>query len=169
MQPDEQVLASLGRHPIGLVYIYLEAIAAVVAIAGLVIFLAPSFFSELNSQENITLTVVLILLVGLVAFVLLLLTSVYRANKLTITNKAVIQTLQQGPFAQKTSRLSMADVEDVTSNQKGILQTLFNYGTLLVETSGEMKNFHFSYCPNPSQYALTISQARQKYAEVHGG
>jgi PH (Pleckstrin Homology) domain-containing protein len=169
LQPGEQVLATFRRHPIGLVYIYLETIAAAAAIAALIIVLAPDFFGELTNQENIMLTFILVLLVGLVVFVLLLLTSVYRANRLTITNKAVIQTLQRGPFSQKMSRLSMADVEDVTSDQKGLLQTIFNYGILNVETSGELKNFVFPFCPNPSLYATTVSEARQKYAETFGG
>jgi hypothetical protein len=45
------------------------------------------------------------------------------------------------------------------------LQTIFNYGTLTVETAGEMRNFVFPYCPNPNKYADQILDARQAYAD----
>jgi hypothetical protein len=58
-------------------------------------------------------------------------------------------------------------VEDVSAEQKGFLPTFFNYGTLVVQTAGEMENFVFPYCPNPNKYADRILDARQAYADQH--
>jgi hypothetical protein len=168
MRPGEKLLAEIRRHPIGLVFIYLQVLAAVTAAIALVLVIAPDFLRNLSGEENTFLILFAILFVGLGVFVLLLATSVYRQNRLIITNHAVAQTLQSGPFSQKMSRLSMADVEDVTADQKGILPTIFNYGVLTVETSGELKNFVFKYCPDPNRYATLVSEARQTYAANPG-
>jgi hypothetical protein len=59
----------------------------------------------------------------------------------------------------------MANVEDVTAEQKGILATIFGYGTLMVQTAGERENFTFYYCPDPNTYASRIIEAHQTYVE----
>jgi len=169
LESGEQVLATIKRHPIGLVVIYLQALGAVIALGGLAFLLAPDFLRDLSGEAYTLLTVFSILMLALLAFVLMLATSVYRQNRLIITDHGIVQTLQKGPFGRKTSRLSMSDVEDVTSEQKGILQTIFNYGTLNVETAGELKNFVFPYAPNPSHYANIIVDARHKFAKDPGG
>ena len=138
---------------------------AAVALAALTVVLVPGFFSRLSAQSHGLLTLAAILLMALVIVILLLATSVYRQNTLVVTDKGIVQTLQAGPFARKTSRLSMADVEDVSADQKGILPSVFNYGTLVVETSAELKNFEFKYCPDPSQVANQVGQARQNFVQ----
>jgi hypothetical protein len=67
-------------------------------------------------------------------------------------------------FIRKVSRLSMANVEDVTAEQRGILATIFNYGTLTIQTAGTMENFIFTYCPRPNDFAHRVLEARQAYA-----
>jgi uncharacterized membrane protein YdbT with pleckstrin-like domain len=84
---------------------------------------------------------------------------------LLVTDMNLVQILQKGLFVRKVSRLSMSNVEDVTAEQKGILPTIFNYGTLTVQTAGEMENFVFPYCPNPNKYADRILDARQAFVD----
>ena len=43
---------------------------------------------------------------------------------------------EEGELPNVVERNSMANVEDVTAIQKGMLATMFNYGTLKVETAG---------------------------------
>jgi len=57
----------------------------------------------------------------------------------------------------------------VTSEKNGLLATIFNYGTLHIETSGELRNFAFTYCPDPERYAREVLEARQKFAESTSG
>ena len=62
----------------------------------------------------------------------------------------------------------MANIEDVTASQTGILPTIFNYGTLHIETAGEQNNFIFLYCPNPNAYAKALLDARLNFITDHG-
>jgi guanylate kinase len=59
----------------------------------------------------------------------------------------------------------MSNVEDVSEEQRGILASIFSYGTLTVQTAGEMENFIFTLCPNPAALADRIIEARQAYAQ----
>jgi uncharacterized membrane protein YdbT with pleckstrin-like domain len=75
--------------------------------------------------------------------------------------------MQKTLFNRKVSRLSMSNVEDVNEEQRGIIASIFNYGTLTVQTAGTEDNFIFTMCPNPAQLADKIIEARQAYAKSH--
>lgn len=162
---NEHVVTVVHRTIIGLVYIYLFALAAVIALIALSIFAFPSIFSSLSANSNMLLMAGIVFAIALVFFILFIATYVYRQNKLIVTDQNLVQILQGGLFARKVSRLSVSNVEDVTADQHGFLPTIFNYGTLIVETAGEMKNFIFPYCPNPNIFADQILDARQAYAD----
>jgi membrane protein YdbS with pleckstrin-like domain len=160
LEPNEHVLTVIKRHFIGLVFAYLQVLAAFVALVALAAVVLPGFINDLTAGTSATLTIAAILLLTLLVLVLFLVTTIYWQNKLVLTDQALLQTLQTGPFHQKVSRLDMADIQDVTTEQKGLLPTIFNYGTLHVETAGELRNFAFKYTPDPSRYATMIIEAR---------
>jgi uncharacterized membrane protein YdbT with pleckstrin-like domain len=162
---DEHVVTVVHRSIIGLVYIYLFALAAVVALIALAVLAFPSIFSSLSDNSNMLVLAGTVFAVALIFFILFIATYIYRQNKLIVTDQNLIQILQGGLFARKVSRLSVSNVEDVSANQRGFLPTFFNYGTLVVQTAGEMENFIFPYCPNPNKFADQILDARQAYAD----
>jgi uncharacterized membrane protein YdbT with pleckstrin-like domain len=162
---DEHVVTVVHRSIIGLVYIYLFALAAVVALIALAVLAFPSIFSSLSDNSNMLVLAGMVFAIALVFFILFIATYVYRQSKLIVTDQNLIQILQGGLFSRKISRLSVSNVEDVTADQHGFLPTIFDYGTLVVETAGEMKNFIFPYCTNPNKFADQILDARQAYAD----
>jgi len=106
--------------------------------------------------------------VFLIGLILSLATFVYRKSKLTVTDKNVVQIIQNGLLNRKVSQLSLANVEDVTSEQKGIFSNLFSYGVLNIETAGEQTNFYFNYCPNPHRVAKIILHAKDDFMIATG-
>lgn len=60
----------------------------------------------------------------------------YYYDIIFITNERIINVAQEGLLARRTSELSMRQVENVTAQQHGFLRSLFNFGTLIVETAG---------------------------------
>jgi uncharacterized membrane protein YdbT with pleckstrin-like domain len=164
LNADEHIVTVVHRSIIGLVYIYLFALSAVIALLALAVLAFPSIFSSLSVNSNMLLFAAMVFSIALIFFILFIATYVYRQSKLIVTDQNLIQILQNGLFSRKVSRLSVSNVEDVSADQHGFLQTLFIYGTLTVETAGEMKNFVFPYCPNPNKYADQILDARQAYA-----
>lgn len=158
------MLVIVHRHPIGLIVIYLEALLGLAALAALAIFVAPDVFKDLSSETNRLIVGGTIFAVAILVFVLFVATYVYRQSRLLVTDKSLVEVLQKSLFIRHISRLSMSNVEDVTSEQRGILATIFDFGTLTIQTAGEEDNFIFPTCPDPNKYAHQILEARQAYA-----
>jgi signal transduction histidine kinase len=146
--------------------IVIAGVAAFFAIGAIV---APDLLSGFSEEDFSFLTLATILVLALVVVILVIVTNIYRHNSLIITDKETIQVLQRGVFQVKVSHLSHADIEDITAEQNGLMPTLFNFGTLHIETSGELKNFAFTYCPDPTRYARIVLDARQSFNETPSG
>jgi hypothetical protein len=153
----------IRRHPIGLVFIYLQAFFALAAIVLLAFLVVPSTTGHLSNTAMDTIDAVALLFVGFMGIILMVATIVYRRNQLIVTDHDIEEINQRSLVARKVSRLELNDVEDVAAEQKGILQTMFGYGTLTVETAGAIDNFVFTYCPHPGQYSQRILEARARY------
>lgn len=165
LEPGESVLTVVHRSVIGLVGIYLVAFLAVGAIMALVITTAPGTFKTSSANISGSLTAIFILSAVLLVLILFTATYIYRQSRLLVTDRSLIQIMQKTLFIRKVSRLSMSNVEDVSEEQRGILASIFNYGTLVVQTAGEMENFIFTLCPGPTRLADKIIDARQAYAK----
>jgi uncharacterized membrane protein YdbT with pleckstrin-like domain len=164
LEPGEHILTVVHRSIIALIGVYLEIIAGVAALVALILVLSPNTFRDISNGSSNSLLAIAVLFIALVIIILALVTYIYLQNKLLITDRSLIQITQRGPFAHKASRLSMSNVEDVSANQRGLLATIFGYGTLLVQTAGTLDNFEFTYCPNPNTHAHQILESREAYA-----
>lgn len=163
---DTTVIAIIKRHPFGLVALYLQAIIGLGVAFGLILFLIPTLLDDVASQQARHLLLILgVVASAVTALFLVIATYVYRNNQWTVTDDSIQQLQQTGVFKRQTSELSMANIEDITSEQNGFLATAFGFGTLKVETAGERSNFHFQYCPKPNKYAQIILEARERYIE----
>ncbi len=165
LTPSETMLAIVHRHPIGLIGLYLAALIGIIVVIGFFVLVTPNLLDNLFKQSSRALLGGIIFAVAILIFFLFVSTYVYRQSRLIITNKSLVEINQVSLFIRKVARLSMSNVEDVNSDQRGILATFFNYGTLTIQTAGEMDNFVFKYCPTPVKYADIILEARQAYAE----
>lgn len=88
----------------------------------------------------------------------------YKKTLMVATNCSIVYVQQRGLFFHKVSRLSMADVEDVSSSQRGVLPSIFNFGTLRIQTAGGLPNFTFRNCPQPIHMTKIILKARDQYS-----
>lgn len=165
LEPNEQILSVVHKHIIGIIGLYFGIFGALIAIVVFVGTVTPDIFSNLSSQSNRALLGGMLLAATILLLFLFVSNYVYRQSRLIITDRSLVQMLQKSLFIKKISRLNFANVEDVSAEQRGILSTMFGYGTLRIQTAGASENFIFNYCPNPSVYADIIIEARQQYAE----
>ena len=169
LEDGEQPIMVVRKSIIVLIGLYLEVLLGVAAFAALLWVIRPATLDDLIdglivSQSPASFAIA-VLVVALIAFILLLVTLIYLANQLIVAERSLIQVTQRGPFSNKAARLSFSNVEDVSANQSGLLATVFNYGTLTVQTAGTLENFIFTYCPNPNSLAHEILEAQQAYAQ----
>lgn len=73
----------------------------------------------------------------------------YYLDTWIITNERIINIEQEGFFSRTISDLRLFRVQDVTSEVKGVLPTMFGYGNVYVQTAGEQNRFNFEQVPDP--------------------
>jgi membrane protein YdbS with pleckstrin-like domain len=160
--PDEKIMCVVYQHPFGIIVIYIASFLCLVGALALSLLLLPNLIGdgfEVYGAFGV-LTVLIALLVGLL---LVLATFVYRQSRLTVTDRNVVQIVQKGILFRAVSQISLANVEDVTVEQKGIFSNYLNFGTLKIETAGEQANFNFSFCPNANRVAHIILEAKDNF------
>ena len=166
LQPGEQIVANVKRHPFGIIQLYIAALLGIGVAAVVAFLLVPSFLNQYGNGSGMSLVVVgLVLIVALLVLILGVATSVYWQNEWVITTDSITQIVQSSLFNRQVSQLSMENLEDVTVNQDGIIPHMFNFGTLKVETAGERSKFIFPYCPNPNEYARQILEIHEHFLE----
>ncbi len=165
--PGESKLVEIRKHPFGIISLYLQTLIGMTIALGLMYILLNQFVSEDNSSQlHSAFALVAILGVGATLLVLFVAGFIYHQNYLLVTNKNITEVLQRTLFNRQVSELSMANIEDISSFQKGVFATMFNYGTMVVETAGEQNNFIFTFCPRPSYHCKVLLDARQKFVEA---
>lgn len=168
LQPGEQVICHIKRHPFGIISTYIGGLFAIGVAVGLGL-LAPNIAESYNYQGDVnSMAIALVLLVSIaVGLALFIATYVYWQNQWIVTDDSVTQINQDGLFGKRTGQLSMGHLEDVTVDKSGLIQTMFNFGTLKVETAGERSKFVFPYCPDPDMYARKILEVREAFMYRH--
>lgn len=160
---DDKIVMRIHKHLIGLAYSYVLVFVAGAGSLGILFWGTNNLFDSIDSSLVILVAAGVAMVLSLM---LGLMTIVYTANSLTLTNEEIQQILQTGLFSKKMSHLSLANVEDVTYEQNGFLPTLFNYGIVRIETAGEQANFTFTYCPRPEDCTRLVMDTREKYLET---
>lgn len=96
---------------------------------------------------------------------------IYNGNKLFITNRRVIQLVMSTLVSSSVNMIDLTAVEDVSFRQDGIMQKLFNFGTLRLATVGDETTYTFPYAKiSPADLKavselITDAKKRAKRAE----
>lgn len=162
MQPGERIICEIRRHPFGLLGLY--AVAFLVGVATLGVALAvPYFASFMTTEQKVGVELAAGLILVVTALIAWIGVYVYKANRWIVTSDSITQVSQTGLFNTRSSQMSLANLEDVSARQDGILQQMLGYGVLTVETAGERSKFVFNFCPNPNEYARKIIAVHEEF------
>lgn len=91
---------------------------------------------------------------------------VWWQNRLFITDENIVDMDQVGLFQRTIATLRLSRVQDISVQVKGPMQTIFQYGTVTIQTAGEKELFHFDYVPNPYAVKAIIVETYEKFAET---
>lgn len=161
----EVVLMKVHRHIIGilapvLVTTFVLCFLVTVWIMYPVI-VEQNVIMGLPSTEAASLLLVpLILLVSLFGYIAIW---IYMRNTFFLTNESVIQEIQHSLFSKHEQTVSLGSIEDVSFRQDGLLQTIFNYGTIRLSTEGEETTYRFHYVSNPKQQVAVLNNAVESF------
>lgn len=168
MAEGETIVKEIRRHPAGLIPIYAMSALVLVVFFWFVSVLINSEFVESLNINDFVWSALLIVLIVLTIVAIVLMRQIYWANELIITNENVVQILRRSLFSQDVAQVNLGKVQDVSVAQRGFWQFTWKYGTVIIETAGEVASYHFKYAPNPNEIASAIIQAHDDYIALHG-
>jgi len=163
LSAGEFVLHDVHRHPIGLFAPISIASLVVLAILA-VLFSYPVIAESYSLTVGLgALSVVSIALIMLVALFTYIAVWVYLKNRLILTNESVIQEIQHSLFSKHEQTVSLGSVEDASYRQNGVIQMLFNYGSIRLSTEGEETTYRFYYVENPKKQVAVLTNAVEAF------
>ena len=88
---------------------------------------------------------------------------VYLQNQFFMTNESVIQEVQESLFMRREQTVSLGSIEDASFKQNGILQTVFDYGTIRLSTEGQETTYVFRYVAHPKRQIAILNNAIEAF------
>ena len=166
LSKGEYVIQAVRRHPIGLIIpMALGIIIIALAFSLLVNYVAFADYFKLEgslaSPAAITLPILLFcILVGIGMFITYY---VYVNNRFFLTNESVIQEIQVSLFSRKEQTVSLANIEDASYTQEGLIQLIFDYGSIRLSTEGDETTYRFTYVAHPKLHIATLNNAVEAF------
>ena len=165
LSEGEFVILDIKRHPIGmLIPIFVTGVLL------LAIFTFGALYPTMYEQAAgaimpspaamfgiIILISALVVLGGAVAL------WVYLQNQFFMTNESVVQEVQESLFMRREQTVSLGSIEDASFKQNGILQTVFDYGTIRLSTEGQETTYVFRYVTHPKRQIAILNNAIESF------
>lgn len=83
-------------------------------------------------------------------------------NVTILTDERLIDINFDNLLNKRFAEAKIEMIQDVSSKTGGVSQTLFNYGTVLIQTAAEIPNFNLEMVPNPNLVLKIIKEMRQE-------
>jgi hypothetical protein len=161
----EYVVLQLQRHPIGL-FMPIGVACLIIILLLSVLFSYPIIMMDTANDMMpglglvAVVTLSLVALVGLFTYVTVW---VYLRNRFFLTNESVIQELQYSLFSRREQTASLGSIEDVSYHQSGLIETMFNYGSIRLSTEGDETTYRFYYVSDPKKQTSQLTNAVEAF------
>lgn len=149
-QTDEQVILLLRAHPITQISWVFNCVLLLIVLGVANVFLG----TVLNQSQRL-----FVLLFG-IAFIFsygLLNFLYWFFNVGLITNKRILDIDFSGVTYKEITETQLEKVEDITSKSSGYIGSLFNFGSIYIQTAGQETNVEFINIPDPSEAVRIIN------------
>ncbi len=164
---DESVY--IFARPYFLAFLPWFAIGFLLLVIGIsFVFVGSSVFPEVNTDpfaHNIFVLITSAYFLLLVPFLTVAFIDFYYDIHI-VTDQRVIDIDQNALFARDVSTLSLDQVQDATARNKGVLSNIFNFGDVVIQTSGAQQFFEFHNVLHPTEIATIVldlaDQAKQR-------
>ena len=173
-QPHERVVIFLRAHPFALIKIAIIFLMLLITPI-LVIFLlwtdvAPLLANAWAGPLLTLLSATYLLVLWMFTFQSFI---DYYLDTWIVTNERIINTEQHGLFHRVVSELHLSQIQDVTAELEGVLQSFLVFGDVHIQTAGERTRFEFKDVANPEKVKQNIlrlieEDKRRHHAERQG-
>lgn len=163
LEKDENIVIEVRKHPF--VFIVHTLVSLFFALAPLLAFILIRFATDFTiTPKNYWLLLCGYGLWVLVMWVIYFIQwTDYYLDVWYITDKKIYDVLQKGFFHRQISVLRFDAIQDVTVEIKGVIPTLFDFGTIHVQTAGETSvDFTLTDARSPHKIKTVISDLLSK-------
>lgn len=166
LNPNEQIVLIVRKHWIAILGQVMVLVFA--ALAPLAIFVAlPIFvpsFPGWGTAHLIYLATFLYSILLMVSWLTFFFAwTKYHLDIWVVTTHRIFIVEQQSMFNREISSLTLDKIQDLTIELEGFLSTMLKFGTILVETAGEHKNFEFTNARNPEAIKVAINSIQKDF------
>lgn len=152
----EVIVMLLRKHPITQIpWILLALVLAVIPL-----FIDPgAILSFLPSNYQIAITI------SWYAFLLTIILESFLSwyfNVYIITDERVVDVDFDSLIYRNITSAKLENIEDITAEAGGVLQTVFNYGTVIIQTAGAVDRIEFEQVPNPNLLIKLLNELLQE-------
>lgn len=166
--PNETVVLFLRRHWIDLIKIFFFSgvLFVLPLVIGLLItFANPELLAHVFWGPTLAATTVAYMIVVLVLTCTEL--TDYWLDVWIVTNERIINTEQHGLFNRIVSEVFLHQIQDITSEQKGLVATFLTFGNVYIQTAAERERFLFKNIDNPDDVKIAISGLAKTCKDKH--
>jgi len=152
LDPEEKIIKEVRKHW----FVFLVRLLFLIAVAFLPIIaywllnsrLIPFEVNLTDRISTLAYFLYLIWLIGVWVAIFIEWTDYY-LDVWYITNKRIVDIDQIGLFHREISSLQYSKIQDITTETKGVIATILNFGDIHVETAGEQRKIIIenSYSP----------------------
>lgn len=149
-QRNEEIILVLRAHPVTQIPWIFNSLIFLLIVIPLNLFI-PSFlsFAQIFLFDLFSLTAIL----AYIWFNFL----GWFFNLGVVTNKRIIDIDYHAVIYKEVTETNLSKVEDVTTKSGGFFSSLFNYGTVFVQTAGTEVNIEFFDIPRPAEVTKIIN------------
>ncbi|MCD6194876.1 hypothetical protein J7K05_01580 [bacterium] len=162
LEEGEEIVIFLHRHWLAMLPVFLAVL--VLILFPILVFVAYSYFdlSLLLEEWGLLVSPSKILAFFFAVYFLfldffcLVAWIQYYLDVTILTNRRLVDIEQVNIFQRQVASTDLVYIQDVSSEVKGFLPSLLDYGRVVVQTAGERPNFILENIPHPSAVARQI-------------
>lgn len=178
--PDERIVATARKH----VFVLIGELLPICVLLALPFFVLPfipesvSLSRFIPSEEEIIVAVSIdnaVILFSLAIWSLLLWMRLfwiwldYYLDVWIITNHRLIDIEQKGFFNRNVANVRLDFIQDVTFEINGVIASLFNFGSIEIQTAGEMRHFTLHGVSHPEKLRDILVQIKTEEKKGKSG
>jgi len=152
LKPNETIKNLIRKHVV--------TVIPQLALA-LVFIVIPFFFLFPLFSLGIFGVVIFFALVLIGIFIALRLLYIWDADSLIITNYRIVDIDQSGILSRRVSEINLSDIKHTSWNKKGILQTLFNMGTVTIRSNNSDVELELNNVSRPQAIHEEINNLKE--------
>lgn len=157
LQDGERVILLTRRHWLYFVPKFAGyALAAIVPVVVLLAILAGT--GNLKGTGLAASLIVSALWIAFWLFRIVLLKYRFDRDLWAITDRRVVDLVATSPLHFRMSTADLVQIQDISIERNGMLQSMFDFGDILCQTAGEVPHFSFRAVPNPRAIGATLER-----------